>query len=112
MLIWRGWGILVVLAAFAGLLVADFVTRAVMHDEHYYSAHPLPKLVGALLATAFAFGVAKLLEKRNTPRTVIDKATGQEILLRRGDSFFFIPVRFLPYVILLILVIVAFVSDK
>ena len=42
--------------------------------------------------------MAKALEKRNVPRTVIDKATGQEFVVRRGDSFFFILVRFLPYV--------------
>ena len=111
MIIWRGLGILVAIAGFLGFIVAEFATRALTHDDTYYSSHPLPKLGGAVLGALLAFVADRLLERRRAPRVLIDPATGQQVVIRRGDSVFFIPSRFLPYVILAVGVVVAFVHD-
>jgi hypothetical protein len=109
MIIWRGLGILVAIAGFAGFIAAEAITRAATNDLNYYQAHALPKLGGAVLGAAFAFGMTKLLARGNAPRVVIDKESGKEILLSRGDSFFFVPSKYIPYVVLVIGTIVAFV---
>jgi len=108
MIIWRGLGILVVIAGFFGFLAAEVITRSVTKEEMYYQVHALPRLGGAVLGAAFAYGTTKLLAKGNAPRVVIDKKTGREILVRRGDSFFFVPSKYIPHAVLIIGVIVAF----
>ena len=111
MIIWRGFGILVGIAGFIGFILAELITRGFTNSDTYYQAHTAPRLGGALLGAALAFGVVKILEMWEKPRIVIDKATGREMVLRRGDSLFFIPVRFWPYIIFGIGVVVAFVSE-
>jgi hypothetical protein len=109
MIVWRGLGILVAIAGFAGFIAAEAITRSVTHDGSYYQAHALPKLGGAILGAALAFGMTKVLAKGNAPRVVIDKETGKEVQISRGDSFFFVPSKYIPYAVLIIGVIVAFV---
>ena len=111
MIVWRGLGILVAIAGFAGFIAAEAVTRSVTNDLTYYQSHTLPKLGGAVLGALLAFGMVRLLAKGNAPRTAIDKASGKEILLSRGDSFFFVPSKFIPYVVLVIGAIVAFIPE-
>ena len=109
MIVWRGLGILVAIAGFAGFLIAEAISRSATSEPNYYQNHSLPKLGGALLGAALAFGMVKLLAKGNAPRVVVDKATGHEVTIRRGDSFFFVPSRYLPYAVLVIGIIIAFV---
>ena len=109
MIVWRGLGILVGIAGFAGFVAAESITRSVTSDLNYYQGHIIPKLGGAILGAGLAFGMVKLLAKGNAPKVVIDKATGKEMLISRGDSLFFIPSQYLPYVVLGIGTIVAFV---
>ena len=114
-IIWKGYGIAVAVIGFLGFVLAQLATTAVTNDEAYYTDHPEPKLCGALLGAALAFGAVKLIERFYPPRIVIDKASGQEIVWHRGDSFFFIPIRFLPYAILVLGAAVAlgpFISSK
>jgi len=99
---------LVGIAGFAGFALCELLTRWLEKDDgQYYQGHAWPKLAGAVLGALLAFGMVKILKKGNKPRIVIDKATGKEIQISRGDSLFFVPVRFWPYIILAIGVIVA-----
>ncbi|MBI2814619.1 MAG: hypothetical protein HYX71_10075 [Opitutae bacterium] len=109
MIIWRGLGILVAIAGFAGFIIAETISRSVTHDTTYYQTHALPKLGGAVLGALLAFGMTKALAKGNAPRTVVDKETGKEMQISRGDSFFFVPSKYIPYVVLGIGVIVALI---
>ena len=97
MIVWRGLGILVAIAGFAGFIAAEAVTRSVTNDLTYYRSHTLPKLGGAVLGAILAFAMVKLLAKGNASRT--------------GDSFFFVPSKFIPYVVLVIGAIVAFIPE-
>ena len=105
---WKGLGILVAIAGFSCFLAAEVITRSVTKDVTYYRTHPLPKLGGAVLGAALAYGTTKLLEKWNAPRAMIDKRTGKEVLVGRKDSFFFVPAKYIPYAVLIIGLIVAF----
>ena len=81
---WKGLGILVAIAGFSGFLAAEVITRSVTKDVTYYRTHPLPKLGGAVLGAALAYGTTKLLEKWNAPRVMVDKKTGKP-LIDRGE---------------------------
>ncbi|SHL43704.1 hypothetical protein [Roseibium suaedae] len=101
-LIWRGWGLLLPLGAgfgaLMGMLAASLLVTTAVSDMM-----PAVVAIGACLG---AYGVVRLLEGTDKGRAVIDKKTGQEILLVRGDSLFFIKVRYWFY--LLVLIAIAF----
>jgi len=54
--------------------------------------------LAAILATSGNYALSRWLARRYAPKVYIDKATGQEIVLRRRDSLFFVPVRYWTYV--------------
>lgn len=99
MLIWRGYGIMVAILAFVGY------TTAMMTARHFMGS-PLPttyrgavELTGMLLAAALVYGLHVAIERSTKPRIVVDKATGQEMKLIAKHDFFFIPVKFWPYIL-------------
>jgi hypothetical protein len=100
MIIWRGFGILVAIVGIISIVVLDKLTLAFAKD--WYEAHKRMSEFFTFLLTAVAlYGLAWLLKKNDRPRIVIDKESGKEIHLRRGDSLFFIPVGAWPFIVLL-----------
>ena len=110
MVIWSGFGLLVGLAGFVGLILANLASNWFTGDPTYYSTHLLPKLCGAFSAGLISFGVVKLLSRGGEGRIVMQGGTFQEVRLLRRDSLFFIPARYLPYVIFAAAAIVALVK--
>ena len=99
--IWRGYGFLVPLVTFGFLLLIESATRLMIKEEFYYQAHGWPQLLGACLAAAVIYPVAKHYDSR-PDRTLIDQNTGKEVVLRTKNSFVFIPMRYWPFVLLVI----------
>ena len=101
MIIWNGLGFLVVLIAAAALVLTEFVSETITDDDQFYQQHGWVILIGLLLAAAMTFGLDRLL-RRQKERVMIDKETGQELVLRRKHSLFFIPVKWWPAVFTLL----------
>ena len=94
MIIWRGYGFLVPLIAFACILLAEIGSEALFRDDTYYQEHAWPLafafiLAGALVATA---------DRRfpgADPRVMIDEQTGERVRVGGArHSFFFVPLRY------------------
>lgn len=91
-IIWSGFGALVMLIGGASLVIGVGLVQSLSGNA--------PESVGvglalaAVLATVANYALARWLARRYAPRVVIDKATGQEVILRRRDSLFFVPVRY------------------
>lgn len=96
-LIWRGWGLLLPLGAALGGIFGMAMGSVVAGT----AASDLMPGVVALGCSLGAYLVVRLLERTDKGRTVIDKKTGEEILLVRGDSLFFIKVRYWFYLLAL-----------
>lgn len=99
MLVWRGSGIFVVVLTVVAYLLA------VQAGEHFLGS-PLPaanraavELLGMLIAAALVVGLHIAIDRTSEPRTVVDKATGQEIALQAKHDLFFIPIKFSPYIL-------------
>ena len=93
MIIWKGWGILVVIITAAFVFGVDFITGAAFGNSNYYAIHNWPEGVAFLLSGIAVYFVG--LYFNNKPgRVMIDKATGREIVLRRVHSMFFIPMEY------------------
>lgn len=99
MIIWSGFGFLVAVIGFGSLVLAEAMTEGFFHDQTYYQTHAWPKLVACWFAAALVYGVGRWLD-RQPGRAMIDKATGQEVVLRKKHALFFIPVRYWPYIFL------------
>jgi hypothetical protein len=93
MIIWDGKGWLVAAIAFALLVGSEYASEAFYADQSYYQTHMWPRAAALILAGVIVWFVADWL-RRSGSRTVIDKATGQEMVLGGNDALFFIPVRF------------------
>lgn len=100
MFIFSGLGFLVPILAFVAFLLTEYVTRYLTGDENYYSQHPWVIFVGALFGSALVFGLSRLLRQWPKPRTVQDIETGEVMIIHGNHSFFFIPVRFWPLLII------------
>lgn len=82
MIIWRGFGIMVVVLAVIGVMVG--------------SLGSLP--LGMLVAAALTYGMHRLIEAKQPPRVLVDQQTGQEVILKPKHDLFFVPVKYWSYV--------------
>jgi hypothetical protein len=99
MIVWRGWGILVVVLSFAPLLLVQVLGDAVL-GQGYFGAHRWPKFVALVLAALLVWTFARILDSR-PGRVVVDPETGERITLGGGDHLFFVPVRYWAVLLLL-----------
>jgi len=97
MIIWSGLGFLVVVFGFAALILTEIVSEKLTGDDEFYQQHGWVILIGMLVAAALTYGLHRVL-LRQKARVLIDKETGQEIVVRPNHSLFFIPVKWWPAV--------------
>ena len=93
MLIWNGKGYLVVVVAFISALGAEYLIESYFADQNYYQAHGWPLAAALIAAGIISWFLGNYLSSRGS-RTVIDKATGQEMTIGGDDALFFIPMRY------------------
>ena len=103
MIIWSGWGFLVLAFAAIGVIAATAGAEAITNVLHL--AQPLEPAIalgtGLLLAAAQIFCFTKWREGSGETRTFIDQATGQRIEVRpTAGSLFFIPMRYWTWIAL------------
>lgn len=110
MIIWKGWGFLVAVIAFACLLASEFLTERYFADDRYYQQHGWPKLAGFFLAGAIVW-ILSMLWKDKPGRVMVDKQTGAEIVLKKSDSLFFIPIRHWGPILFALGIVFLFVRD-
>jgi hypothetical protein len=99
MIVWRGWGILVVVWSVVPLLLMQLLGDAVL-GSGYYTSHRWPKFAALVMAAVFVWVFSFVLDAR-PGRVVIDAQTGERLTLGGGDHLFFVPVRYWPALLLL-----------
>src|SRR5688572_7091726 len=92
MLIWSGYGILVAPIVFISIIASIICTAAFASDPDYIKNNPWPGGVGLIIAGIVCWHLGGWLRKRHN-RTLLDPKTGEQVTLRPGTSFFFIPMR-------------------
>lgn len=103
MIVWRGYGILVVLLAVVGMVLGQLGVEAL--PEGY---RPGGGFVGMLLAAALVYGMHRLIDAKQPPRVLIDKDTGQEVVFKPKHDLFFIPVKYWSFVLAALAVLLFF----
>jgi hypothetical protein len=92
MIIWRGWGIVVAVIAFLGLLAGQLVGTAIYGPVGYEQNATWLVGSGLLVAAGVLWPIGQRMNSGG--RVLIDKETGQELMLKPGHSLFFIPVQY------------------
>ena len=100
MIIWSGWGFVVALIGTGWVALVAFLGDA---SRLFYFGSIL---IGGALAAAATYGFARLLGRRDA-RVLVDPASGERIVLHRGDSLFFVPVRYWSDIFLALACVIA-----
>lgn len=95
MIIFQGFGFLVLFVPIAFYAAVVSVCRS-SFGVSYTNTHAWPGALGTALGAALLWFLA---EKLKSPgRVLVDPATGQQVILRKKHSFFFIPLAYWGYI--------------
>ena len=109
MIIWSGLGFLVAVIVF-GCSLAFNLAFNVWWGQGFYDSHKWPFAISLLLSAIICWFLGSILRKR-TSQTVIDKATGEEMVINRSDhSLLFIPMHIWGPILAVISIIVLVVD--
>lgn len=102
MLIWRGWGIAVVLLGFGALLGAQLLIDALAGRGTYSRDSSLFGGPALALGGVVIFFLGRWLNDPRRARVLVDKQTGEEVLDRPRNDFFFFPMEWWGLALVLI----------
>ena len=92
-IIWSGKGFLVAVFIFGFSLIANLITNSVTGSGMYWKAHKWPFAVSLFVSALACWFVGRLLQNGKA-RVLIDRETGEEVVLKKSHTLFFIPVIF------------------
>jgi hypothetical protein len=98
-LVWSGKGFWVPVVTFLSSLGMEFFVRAEFHDDHYYQTHGWPILCAFLFSAAVTATIAKTCVRE---RELRDLKTGEDVVIRQNHTFFFVNIKFWPYILVLL----------
>jgi hypothetical protein len=93
MLIWRGWGILAALIPFLALVVVQLVVNALLGPGTYTRNSDWFSPIALLVGAAVLWPLGRRLNG-GSGRTLVDPQTGQQVVLRRDHSLFFVKIEY------------------
>ena len=97
MLVWQGWGILVVGIAFAMIVVVSAIWTAVFGQSSVNTNYSMILGIALLLSAPIIYLLGNRLEAR-PGRTMVDKETGQEVVLRGANTLFFVRLKYWAWI--------------
>lgn len=93
MIIWSGLGFLVAVIVFGFSLMANLISDSISGNEIYWKTHQWPLAVSLLCSSLACWFLGNFLRNRKA-KVLIDKETGEEVVLKPSHSLFFVP---MPY---------------
>jgi len=91
MIIWRGWGAIVVAIVFGCSFIANLLSD-IFGGMAYWDSHAWP-FACALFAAGAIICVTDVILSRKPSRTLLDEKTGERIAVARNHDLFFLRVR-------------------
>lgn len=99
MVIWRGYGIVVVVFIVLGLIAGKHFVENVWGTPLPTDKRQLSELLGMLLAAALVGEFYFFTKQSSEKRVMIDKITGKEVALEKKHDLFFIPMKYWPIIL-------------
>ncbi|MEZ5856191.1 MAG: hypothetical protein R3D67_16110 [Hyphomicrobiaceae bacterium] len=91
MIIWRGWGLIVLVITFGCSLIAQLLTDQLLGSA-YWNAHAWPFGVAMIVAGGVVWLFSQVLG-RGPPRTLVDEQTGERVVVLPRHDLFFVPIK-------------------
>ena len=107
LMIWRGLGFLVPIIFFIGVLLTQSIAAAIWGNS-VLDRDNLLMAISCFVAAIICYLIGSLFDRKK-PKVYIDKETGQEFVVKKTHSFFFIPLKTWGF-ILPIIAIVLFIT--
>lgn len=110
MIVWRGLGFLVVVAAMVGIFVGKYIQQ-----QFFGSFTTLPNLglcIGLWLGAGLLYGIDRLIQRANPPRAFIDKESGREIIAQARHDLFYISMKYWTFIFMAGGLLLLFASRK
>ena len=109
MIIFSGLGFLVLLIGFGSAFLTEFCVERQFGDEQYYQEHGWPKFMAFMIAAILVHALGWFLNVKGA-RQLVDPETQEVVILKRGHSFFFIPMHYWGYILAALAVVMLFVK--
>ena len=109
MIIWRGAGIVVPGLAFVILFLTSLAASLLFKDDNYFATHGWIRLVACWI-TAFVVRYVGVTLDKKEGRVVVDKQTGEELVLKPHHDFFFIRLEYWAWIFVALGVVLLFVK--
>ena len=100
MIIWSGLGLFIPVIVFAVCLTVAFPLQSITGSEAAYHSYGMP--IALLISAALIYFLGKRLN--GVTKTYIDKKTGEEIIIKKNHSLFFIPMEYWGHIVAVIAV--------
>ncbi len=97
--VWNGLGFMIPVIGIGSLIVAQYSVNSMMGDSRYYSIMGWPKLAGFALAGLLTFGFDEWLRLRFV-QEAHQQGLDLDTAVRPVHSFFFIPLKYWPWLFL------------
>lgn len=110
MIVWSGWGLLVLVFLMLGFFLGAGAAKAIVAAYTFPvgTQANLMFLIGGALSAAMIYGFSAWRE-RKPARVLIDEATGERVEIgSSAGSLFFIPMRFWTWIVLILCAAVTF----
>jgi hypothetical protein len=98
MIIWQGKGYLIAVVIFLISLTMQLATNYITHSESYYKEAPWPLTIALVIAGIIVLVIDRYVLNEHS-QVLIDKATGNEVELKKSHTLFFIPFKYWPYIL-------------
>jgi hypothetical protein len=92
-IIWKGAGVLVILISIVSCLLVNIITSAVFHQNNYFQAFIWPKVAALWIIGASCWFLGRYFNGK-PGRTLIDRATGQEVYEKPYHHLMFIKMEY------------------
>ncbi|HEX2606543.1 MAG TPA: hypothetical protein VHK91_04150 [Flavisolibacter sp.] len=94
MIIWKGMGFLVLVVAVAVGALMSLLFESAFHINRDWGA-----ATGALVSAGIIWYMGRYFNAPSRDKVLIDKATGQEVVLKPDHSLFFIKMQYWAFII-------------
>lgn len=105
MMSWGGTGAVLFAIVFLSSLAANLITDAIF-GTGYYTAHQWPLAISLAVSASIIWLMGRHLEQK-AGRVLIDKETGQEVVLKNAYTFLFVPMTKWALILLAVAVVLA-----
>ena len=100
LIIAKRFGYLVPIITFGCLIGTQLIANSMTNDPEYYQSNGWIRMAAMLAASLILLLISRKVDAMHS-RELIDKNTGEEIVLKPDDSFFFIPMRYWSIILFL-----------